>query len=754
MSFCYQEILSFYNDVEKLCHPNKYNLVLHKHLGDVFYAIGLKDEFERVYGKKLHFIVRPQHEFLMKMYGITDYAVFDLDKIVKKNINFQKKYFGEQGRDKLELDCLENNTFQALFHCIPILGKPFVCENLFYFFLNYPYFWCQRWLKNLGINDRYKFSLPQNKLSIQPELHKKLKKVAPLNKIVLFAPEAATATELAPEFWNIIADKVYEKGYTIIVNSKKYKINHGICAFDLDLSLEEVVTIGLNCAYVFSLRSGLCDVLVGAKEKLYAVYPAMLRREFGSLQKPFKEPTNIHEICLYNWETTKFIWEDVDFTKDIQKYVNSLYRNYITEKIKAFFSFSKNKGGHIFWRELFKNLAGKSFIFPDNNIDNPKPKHKIMKFLGIKLFEKQYKLTENLQKYKTISFLHGLIYYVQKPDRTWRVHLLGLSILNKKFGKKEVIRFLGIPIWQKSIKKVYLRYISKKTKGYDDVYIFRHHIGETFVYLSYIKYWIKQNASKHPLILVWSKKYLPLYRMFVPKNIEVQYIPLAQRKINLFEESVIQYKQQRIFIPTFEIAENIKARIDRGDKANFYTYILENMNLPPNAKVKPLQPQISDTTKKDVKKVLQQNGINKKFILICPEATTLVQVPMDFWQNLIDKLTKLNYQVVVNSHQGQDTLVNAVHLNLSLDKVYALALQASGIITMASGLSVLLTSTHKKIDALYTEFSNSSLKYTAEMAQKAYSLHHLPGVSHPNITEFIVTKNNLSRISEEILKKI
>ena len=73
MAYNYQAIIPFYNDINKLCKTEEYNLVLHKHLGDVFYAIGLKDEFERVYGKKLHFIVRPQHEFLMKMYGITNY---------------------------------------------------------------------------------------------------------------------------------------------------------------------------------------------------------------------------------------------------------------------------------------------------------------------------------------------------------------------------------------------------------------------------------------------------------------------------------------------------------------------------------------------------------------------------------------------------------------------------------------------------------------------------------------------------------
>ena len=84
MTYQYETIHQCYNEIKALCQPGAYNLVLHKHLGDVFYAIGAKDEFEATYNAKLHFIVRPQHEFLMQMYGIEDYSVYDLDVLVKK----------------------------------------------------------------------------------------------------------------------------------------------------------------------------------------------------------------------------------------------------------------------------------------------------------------------------------------------------------------------------------------------------------------------------------------------------------------------------------------------------------------------------------------------------------------------------------------------------------------------------------------------------------------------------------------------
>ena len=162
--------------------------------------------------------------------------------------------------------------------------------------------------------------------------------IAPLNKIVLFAPEAATATEFSPEFWSIISKRVHQQGYKIIVNSKKYKIKHGISAFDLNLSLQDVIALGFSCAYVFSLRSGLCDVLVGARERLYAFYPAMLHRGMNSLNKCFEPTPNVNEIAVWHWKIDKVLWEDEDLTKPLQKHINKLRRKSIIEIVKYIYT--------------------------------------------------------------------------------------------------------------------------------------------------------------------------------------------------------------------------------------------------------------------------------------------------------------------------------------------------------------------------------------------------------------------------------
>ena len=119
------QIAFFYNEIKNLCKPDEYNLVLHKHLGDVFYAIGLKDEFERVYGKKLHFIVRPQHEFLMKLFGVDHYAVYNFKSFEKRVLQFDWQYMPYASHESHKFDMLCKDAFSS----VPLLNIPFsICR--------------------------------------------------------------------------------------------------------------------------------------------------------------------------------------------------------------------------------------------------------------------------------------------------------------------------------------------------------------------------------------------------------------------------------------------------------------------------------------------------------------------------------------------------------------------------------------------------------------------------------------------------
>ena len=750
MAYNYQNIIPFYYKINKLCKIGEYNLVLHKHLGDVFYAIGLKNEFERVYGKKLHFIVRPQHEFLMKMYGITDYSVFDLKEFEKFASQSDFRYMPYASHKSHKFDMLCKDVFSSM----PLENIPFILDGDVSSFFLFNHYWCFLWPYNAGINiNHFKFPLPKNKLPIQPKLRKKINKIAPLDKIVLFAPEAATATELGPEFLNIIADKVHEKGYKIIVNSKKYKINHGISAFDLGLSLEDVVALGLNCAYVFSLRSGLCDALVGAGERLYAFYPAMLKREMNSLTFPFEQETNVNEILLEKWSISPVVWENIDLTPELQKYINSMKKNYHLEKIKYKLARKKNKEGHRFWYMLFKDIFDKSKIFPNNNLDNLPQKtsspSKKNSFLGIPLYK-----TKKNGTIKKHYILDGLIRYKENERHCWTLSVLGIKLLHYN---KEFLKLLYIPILKFNWKKRWLNKLqSQIDTKYDDIYLLRHNIGETTVELMFLQARIKANKSKKPLLIVWDKKNIGYYKMFVKDNVDMQYIKLnqydimsvfAQRDEN-YKEVIFKQNNQRFICSTPQIAENMFLHNGK----NFYDYIKKCSHIPENAH--PVFPSVSENTKANVTKIMQHLGLSKKFVIIAPEANSLIKLPREFWLDIIAQLKKQGYDIFINSYLSECNVDNVQSDRLSLEELFCLAQRASKVITLGSGLSVLLALSTASMDIIYTELSAAKITYTATQAIEKYSVFHLPMVKKESITEYNTDTMSLDDIKKETLKKI
>ncbi len=755
----YQKITSFYNEVCKFCKPGEYNVLLHKHLGDVVYAIAMNDEFKRQYGEELHYIVRPQHEFLMKMFNVSNYSLLDISKFEKYVNNMEFPYLSSAHNPSHKFDMICKNLFSS----IPLKSVPYILDgdlNSFFLFDNYFSF---RWLLNTGLNiDNFKFPLPKNRLSVSSQLLNKLESISPIDKIVLIAPEASTALEFPVEFWNIIANKVYSKGYKIVVNSRKYKINHGISVFDLGLSLEEVVELGLNCAYVFSLRSGLCDALVGLKDRLYTFYPAMLHREINSLNMCFVPSPNVNEIEILGWKISNVIWEGEDLTCSLQKYINSLYRLYLKEKIKTFIYFfnSERRKKHKFWKNLWKDLCGYSKIYLENNVMNKNNKNfsnvKI-KFSIIPIFSRIFiKKNEDEWSIKRL-YLGGVIYHKINNYGEWRLSFCGFQLCSFNKQRKSLLFFnLSNLNWQK---KWLSELDDKIDTSCDDVYLLRHNIGETYVELMHIKDRIKSNNSKKPVVIVWRKKYINFYKMFIPAYINLQYIPLRQSEIHkMFEGTSDNYKDvvltcrnHRFFCSTPKIAENIKKDLVYNPKLNFYSYILNAINLTTSSNI--ITPYISDELSQRVDDLMQRIGLSDKFVIIAPEATSLIAMDSDFWNDLVQEFIKKGYDIFSNQYFDQYNIKNVKTYNIMLDELFLLSKRSCGIISMASGLSVFLTAANVSMDLIYTGFQNKKLSYTSSLVMQIYSVYSLPYVDKNIVKEYDIMKFDKNEIKNMILAR-
>lgn len=750
--FLATKVASFYPEIKKLCKPDMYNLVLHKHLGDVFYAIGLKKEFEKTYNAKLHFIVRPQHEFLMKMYGIETYSVYDMKRMETDAINYDfvyLPYYANNITHKFDTLCKD------IFVSSPIKSEPFILDRDIMHFLMFDHYWCFLWGYNAGLDfDNFKFEVPQNKIQMSETAKATLEKIAPINKIVLFAPEAATAIEFAPDFWNIIAEQVHKKGYTIIVNSKKYKINHGISAFDLNLSLQDVVALGLNCAYVFSLRSGLCDVLVGAGDRLYAFYPSQLRREYNSLNFPFVgENTGVHEVLVYDWQVTDVRWKDIDLTPELQKYVDVLHKSHLAEARKVIFSKRQSREGHRFWRNLLNDLAGVSRIFPENNIQNPKPStSKVISLLGFNLYA-HYRQGD--YKDKKI-YLGGLIYHTKYLKDGARItRFLGIPVYQRRYTSHRVVKIFGIPVSIKNLKSDFLQNIYQEVckavgNNFDDVFICRHNIGETLIYLAHLKDWVRHYKSKNPVIVAWRKRDFDFYKIFAENFADVVYVPFEQIHLNWWlTDTVSAWRGKRFICPTFEIAENMKKLSQKtGQDVNFYDFIVQEFS---DTLTEPSLPVLNTEKVDSIKDKIQHIVNGKKFVLFAPEAISMEHMPEDFWEHLAIKFMEKGYAVVINSFDPDFNIDGTIKIRPDLEEIYVWATCAKGVVSIASGLSVWLSVGAKRADLIYSDFKNKVL--TSAEAIKYYSVKKIPLVKSKNVREYDQEIYTRKQLISNILKE-
>lgn len=742
------KLSDYIDNIKKHCKAGCYNFIAHKHLGDIFYQIQALLLFSKKNDVDVHVLIQKKYEFLVNMLGLKNYSI--IDELPLLDARFLFDFHKIYPTLNLNMDSLTNIVNKYLFSMFPIKNYPFVLECDFPDFIAYNNYWCFRWAAYLNMVNPAKYVIPNKTLSLSDEAKYIVNKIAPINKIVLFAPEAATAIEFAPEFWNIIAEQVHKKGYTIIVNSKKYKINHGISAFDLGLSLQDVVALGLNCAYVFSLRSGLCDVLVGAGERLYAFYPAQLRREYKSLETPFDEKTNVNEIQIYNWKIDHVVWENIDLTKNLQNYINGMHRNYYKEKIKRIFSKKSNKQGHRFLQHLFNDLAGMSKVFPENNIQNPKPNfYKNVSVLGFSIY-KHFVINANPKKDRKI-YLGGLLHRTKYLNDGARItRFLGIPVYQRKYTKYKIVKILGIPVYIKDRTKEFLQSLCSKIQcDYDDIYISRHNIGETYVYLSHIKDWINYNKSKKPVVVVWRKKDIPFYEMFVKNYADVVYVPIEQYDLNLFlTQDVTSFENHRIFCHTLEIAENMKKIYDSGKEINFYDFIVKDFK---SYLTSPEIPKISKEKKVRVSELLKNNLISKKFVFVCPAATSLVHLGDDFWALLIEKLKDMGYEVIVNSFDETINMKGVLNIKPDIEEMFILAVMSSGFISLASGLAVLLSTSGVKADLIYTDFKNNILNSSEVL--NLYSVKNLPAVDKQFVKEYDVKNYSEKDLIEKICKR-
>src|SRR5574344_65645 len=268
---------------EKVVPINKYNM--NKNLdkislispfgfGDTLILCGFKNAIEKQYDARIHFIIKPEHVVIMHLYGITDYSFENFDKDTLEKIS--------KGNSEIKI------------------GKVFVAhpkylnddEKLLQLFIDYKISMIDLFRMTLKLPEEAHFEAPTNIPQISLSLQNKLNRIAPLDKIVLFSPESFSTKRINRFYLEDMVKDLKEEGY-VIVSSVLDKDEAIKGSTYIELSFEDALAVGMNCAKVYAVRSGFVDVLLQYRQNFNVIYPDIDTYKCYSVKQYCDEITEI-----------------------------------------------------------------------------------------------------------------------------------------------------------------------------------------------------------------------------------------------------------------------------------------------------------------------------------------------------------------------------------------------------------------------------------------------------------------------------
>lgn len=246
-------------------------------LGDTMLICGFKDALERKYSSPICLIVKKSHMFIAEMYGIRDYLVIGKD-ISASTLKKGCVRTPQKGKIYAAHPC-NHPELRGFFD--PVRYQVSTMKFL-------PWF-----RKFLDIDPSEKLMLPKRYPQMDASLRNCCEHFAPVSDIVLFSPEATSVLDLPDLFWENKARALCEKGFTVISNVID-PANTVAGTKYLKISVEETVALALECHSVYSLRSGLCDLLFSMGDRLHVYYPSYSSLFLYSLNDMF-DTMNIDE---------------------------------------------------------------------------------------------------------------------------------------------------------------------------------------------------------------------------------------------------------------------------------------------------------------------------------------------------------------------------------------------------------------------------------------------------------------------------
>ena len=93
-----------------------------------------------------------------------------------------------------------------------------------------------------------------------------------LNKVAMISPEAVSVPALPQYFWEELVEKLNQDGLQVICNVMNPE-NTVSGTHYISMSSSDAVALSMECNSVYSVRSGLCDLIFERGADLHVYHP-------------------------------------------------------------------------------------------------------------------------------------------------------------------------------------------------------------------------------------------------------------------------------------------------------------------------------------------------------------------------------------------------------------------------------------------------------------------------------------------------
>lgn len=248
-------------------------------IGDTFIVCSYKKIIEERYNAEIVFIIKKSHELVLRLFNIEEYVIYNFSAQEIEAIS-QKTNLGDMKKGEL-------------FLTRPGYEDP---NSVFRHFIERKISFVEMYTKSLGVpcSKITKTQLPMH----YPEVTKQLTEKLPANieNITLVLPEM-NAPDIDKVSLDYFEKEIQQINGPVVVNM--LQPNESLSKYCIDLSLEELVALAINCKKVISARSGFCDLIYSEAKELEVIYPNYFFYDLYKLEDIFEEKNcNVSEIAF------------------------------------------------------------------------------------------------------------------------------------------------------------------------------------------------------------------------------------------------------------------------------------------------------------------------------------------------------------------------------------------------------------------------------------------------------------------------